>query len=440
MSGEAGYLERPGHAKEYEMTMDVSDDGDANVATGGVSPESEAKSIRNEAKGEETNPVLSIILPTKNEEEGIEESITKAKAAIDSVGLPGEIIVSDSSTDRTPQIAREMGVTVISPDKPGYGYAYRYAFDRARGDYIVIGDADNTYDFLELPKLLVPVRDGDADIVFGSRLSGTIEEGAMPWLHQHIGNPVLTAFVNVFYGAGISDAHSGFRVISRDALDKLDLQTDGMEFATEMVVDAGSKELNLEDVPITYHRRTGEATLNTFEDGWRHVKFMLLYAPGYLLSIPALLIALFGMYIVGLAMFDTRFIGSLFGSRIDLFFGVQMLLVGSVMTLAGTQIGTLGLFLASITVGDRYPKDTATQWMSERLDPDYGIYLGVVLTLVGGTSLLGAVISRNVGDPNSLSISVTQIVWLLVTIIGIQMLATGFYARTLLAREGVIET
>ncbi|KZN25028.1 hypothetical protein A4G99_00325 [Haladaptatus sp. R4] len=416
------------------MTTDVED----NSTSFGEEDIGEDSDERTESN--ETVPVLSVVLPTKNEEDGIAESIAQAREAIAESGLPGEIIVSDSSTDRTPQIAHEMGATVISPDKPGYGYAYRYAFDRARGEYIVIGDADNTYDFTELSNLLPHAVNGSADIVFGSRLSGTIEDGAMPWLHQHIGNPVLTKFVNTFYDAGISDSHSGFRVISRDALEQLELKTDGMEFATEMVVDAGSKGLKMKDVPITYHRRTGETTLNTFRDGWRHVKFMLLYAPGYLLSIPALIIALFGVVITGFSLSNTHFVGTVLGRSIDLFFGLQMLLVGSVLTVAGTQIGTLGIFLAATTVGDRFPKDTATQWMSQRLDPDYGIYSGLVLTLVGIGLLWNAVLGRNVGDPNSLAISEIQVVWLLVTIIGVQMLATGFYARTLLAREGVFET
>ena len=416
------------------MTTDV-EDNTTDFRGDGI-----AESVADGTEQDETSPVLSVVLPTKNEEGGIAESIAQAKQAIDEIGVPGEVIVSDSSTDRTPQIAREMGATVISPDKPGYGYAYRYAFDRARGEYIVIGDADTTYDFTELPKLLPYAVDGSTDIVFGSRLSGTIEDGAMPWLHQHVGNPVLTKFVNVFYDAGISDAHSGFRVISRDALDQLELKTDGMEFATEMVVDAGSKGLEMKDVPITYHRRTGEAKLNTFRDGWRHVQFMLLYAPGYLLSIPATIIALLGVGIVGFSLSDMHFIGDFLGMHIDLFFGLQMLLVGSVMTLAGTQVGTLGLFLAAITVGDRYPRDMATRWMNERLDPDYGIYSGAVITLVGAIALWSRAITRNVGDPNSLTISALEIVLLMVIIIGVQMLATGFYARTLLAREGVLET
>ncbi|WP_266079399.1 glycosyltransferase family 2 protein [Haladaptatus caseinilyticus] len=386
------------------------------------------------------DPMLSVVLPTKDEEGGIAESIEQARAAIQAVGLPGEIIVSDSSTDRTPEIARKMGATVVKPDKPGYGYAYRYAFEHARGEYIVIGDADNTYDFRELPELLPPVLDGSADIVLGSRLSGTIEDGAMPWLHKHVGNPILTKFVNVFYSAGISDAHSGFRVISRDALDRLDLKTDGMEFATEMVVDARSKGLTLEDVPITYHPRTGEAKLNTFHDGWRHVRFMLLYAPGYLFSIPAIIVALIGATFMGLSLFDTQFVGSILGTQFDLFFGLQMLLVGGVLTLAGIQVGTLGIFLAAITVGNRYPKDTVTRWMNEHLNPNYGIYIGSVFTLVGSIMMSSRMITRNVGDLNSLSISATEIVLFILVVVGVQMLATGFYARTLLAREGVLET
>jgi glycosyltransferase involved in cell wall biosynthesis len=171
-------------------------------------------------------------MPTLNEEEGIVECIDRIRTALDELQVYGEIIVSDSSTDRTPELARQHGAIVVEPDGKGYGYVYQYAFDRARGQYIAMGDADTTYDFTELPKLFYHVADGEADLALGSRLTGEIREGAMPPLHEYIGNPMLTRFLNTFYNTDISDAHSGLRVFSRDALEQLDLQTEGMEFAS----------------------------------------------------------------------------------------------------------------------------------------------------------------------------------------------------------------
>nr|WP_276411620.1 glycosyltransferase family 2 protein [Halomicroarcula sp. XH51] len=213
----------------------------------------------------DAEPEMSVVMPTLNEEEGIVECVRRIRTAIEALEIYTEIVVSDSSTDRTPTIARSLGARVVTPDQYGYGYAYRYAFDRTRGEYIVMGDADTTYDFESIPRLLEPVRNGDADICMGSRLKGTIEKGSMPTLHKHIGNPLLTKFLNSFYGAGVSDAHSGFRVFSREALETLDLRSNGMEFASEMIMEAGAKGLEIAEVPIVYHEREGEETLESFE-------------------------------------------------------------------------------------------------------------------------------------------------------------------------------
>jgi len=184
-------------------------------------------------------------MPTLNEEEGIRECIEWVETAVESLDIPTELIISDSSTDRTPEIAREMGAIVLSPDQPGYGYAYRYAFERTRGRYIVMGDADTTYDFKQIPRLLTHLQGEDADMVLGSRLEGEIKSGAMPALHQYIGNPALTTFLNIFYDAGVSDAHSGFRIFTRDAYETMELETTGMEFASEMIMEAGAKDLDI---------------------------------------------------------------------------------------------------------------------------------------------------------------------------------------------------
>ncbi|SFK65159.1 Glycosyltransferase involved in cell wall bisynthesis [Halogranum rubrum] len=221
------------------------------------------------------SPTLSVVLPTLNEAQGIATCITKVKRAIATLGVQAEIIVSDSSSDSTPRIATEMDAIVVTPDKPGYGSACRYGFERSRGDYLVMGDADTTYDFEEIPPLVDCVMSDNADIVLGSRFDGTILPGAMPPLHRYLGNPLLTKLLTCCYDLEVSDAHSGLRVLSRDAYQTLQLDSNGMEFASEMLMAAQAEGLRIEELPITYHERVGEATLESFSDGWRHLKYIV---------------------------------------------------------------------------------------------------------------------------------------------------------------------
>jgi glycosyltransferase involved in cell wall biosynthesis len=223
----------------------------------------------------EKRPTLSVVMPTLNEEAAIQECVLQIKNAIVALGVPSEILISDCSTDRTPELAREMGAIVTIPDERGYGYAYRHGFEFVRGEYVAIGDADTTYNFEELPKLIRRLEQANADLVIGNRLNGEIRTGAMPLLHRYVGNPLLTSLLNVSQDANIDDAHSGFRIIRREALDDLELTADGMEFASEMLIEARQSGLKIEEVPITYHQRKGEATLESFHDGWRHMKLIM---------------------------------------------------------------------------------------------------------------------------------------------------------------------
>jgi len=329
---------------------------------------------------DEATPVVSVVMPTMNEEEGIEECIDAIIKGASALGFPTEIVVSDSSSDRTPEIARERGARVVTPDEPGYGYAYRYAFARVRGEYVVMGDADTTYDFSELPRLFEPILAGEADMVMGSRLEGEILPGAMPALHQYVGNPLLTKFLNVFYGAGVSDAHSGFRVFRADLLDDLDLRTDGMEFASEMVMDASARGFTIAEVPITYHERKGEATLESFRDGWRHVRFMLMNAPGYLFSVPGALMVLAGALMMGLSAFGVKPGG--------VTFGIHTMIAGSLLVVVGYQTAILSLFSTIASDPIRVPTDPLTRWIQTNFKLEQGATFG--LTLFGAGAAYSA--------------------------------------------------
>lgn len=325
---------------------------------------------------DDIDPVISVVMPTLNEEEGVAECIQRTKAALRELEVPGEVILSDSSTDRTPEIGANLGARIVKPPEEGYGFAYQYGFEHARGVYIVMGDADTTYDFSTIPELLEPVRQGEADIVMGTRLDGEIKDGAMPALHQYIGNPLLTKFLNTFYDAGVSDAHSGFRVFHRDVLESLDLQTRGMEFASEMVMEAGARDLTIEERPIVYHERTGEATLESFRDGWRHIRFMLLNAPGYLFTIPGGLMALFGLGVLLAATSNLTF------GSVGL--GTHSAIAGSLFILVGYQVGNMGAFA---TVGSdpiQRPSDPLTQTLIDGLTLERLTMIGLGLFASGG--------------------------------------------------------
>lgn len=244
--------------------------------------------------GDASQPYLSVILPTLDEETTIGICIQNIRKVFDEMGVSGEIIVSDSSTDRTPDIARELGAVVVHPSHRGYGFAYLEAFTHVRGTYIVMGDADNTYDFFELP-LLVRALDLGADLVVGSRFAGELKKGAMTPLHQYIGNPLLTWLLNAVFHTGFSDAHSGFRAIRAEALKKLDLQSWGMELASEMLIKASREGLTITEVPITYYPRKTPSKLSSFSDGWRHIRFILLLKPIPFLTIPGIFFAFFGL-------------------------------------------------------------------------------------------------------------------------------------------------
>lgn len=321
-------------------------------------------------------PHLSIVMPTLNEETGIRTCINWIKTAIEELQLPAEIIISDSSTDRTPEIAREMGAIVVEPDEPGYGYAYRYAFERTRGAYIAMGDADATYDFTQIPRLLDHLEETRADMVMGSRLNGEIKDGAMPALHQYIGNPALTRFLNTFYDAGVSDAHSGFRIFTREAYESMDWETTGMEFASEMIMEAGAQNLDIVEVPIVYHEREGEETLESFRDGWRHVRFMLVNAPGYLFSVPGLLLTIFGVAVMILAHTDAA-LG-------EVTLGVNSMIAGSLATIVGTQIGSLGVFATVASDPIQQPDDPLTTGITTYATLERGATAGVIVFAAGG--------------------------------------------------------
>jgi len=368
-------------------------------------------------------PALSIVLPTLNEEKGIRICIDQIKHAIEALQVSAEIVVSDSSSDRTPAIAKTMGAIVVEPSERGYGHAYKHGFRAARGEYIVMGDADTTYDFKELPQLMEVAR--DSDLVLGSRFKGDIRPGSMPKLHKYVGNPLLTRFLNVFYGADVSDAHSGFRVISRDVLEELSLQSNGMEFASEMVMEANERGFDIVEVPITYHERKGEETLDSFRDGWRHVRFMLVNAPDHLFFGPGLLAIL-----CGTATMFTSILDAVVGG---VAFGVHTMVGGSLLTTIGCQVLFFGLFSSLAADPIREPDTELTDWVRQNFHLEHGISIGLSLVAVGGLGLGYLLMTGLSADSIGLPSPVWSILTSTTVMLGVLTIFSSFFMSILAA-------
>ncbi|MBA4394677.1 MAG: hypothetical protein C0407_14090, partial [Desulfobacca sp.] len=283
--------------------------------------------------------LVSVVMPCLNEEETIGPCIQKAWEGIKCLNLPGEVVVADNgSTDRSVEIAESFGARVVHQPIKGYGSAYQKGIDEAKGEYIVMGDSDLSYDFLEIPRFVTPLLDG-FDLVMGTRLKGQISPGAMPWLHRWIGNPILSGFLNLLFRTGISDAHCGMRAFTKKAWERMGLRSRGMEFASEMVIQAGKKKLKITEIPITLYPdgRTGRPHLKSFQDGWRHLRLMLLLSPSALFVIPGLILLLIGLILLIIPSFGIVYF---YGIGLD----VHTMVLGSLLAIQGFGIFTLGIF------------------------------------------------------------------------------------------------
>jgi glycosyltransferase involved in cell wall biosynthesis len=300
---------------------------------------------------------VSVVIPCLNEAENIERCVELAYAVLDEHELPGEVIVVDNgSDDGSGALARAAGATVIYEPRRGYGSAYLAGFNAARGDYIVMIDADLTYDFHDIPRFVEELDDG-AELVMGNRMEG-IQPGAMPWLNRYIGNPVLSGFLNVLFRTHIRDVHCGMRAFRRDVLPQLDLHSTGMEFASEMVIRASKERLDIREFPIELHQRGGSSKLSPFRDGWRHLRLILIYCPTFLFLVPgALMVALGGL--ITMTVFAHI---SVFGRP----WFVHALIAGSLLVIVGIQVIGLGLCGRSVATCSRSSTSTRREWSSPR--------------------------------------------------------------------------
>jgi glycosyltransferase involved in cell wall biosynthesis len=326
-----------------------------------------------------------VIIPCLNEEEAVGSVVDRAFEGIRRSGRVGEVIVVDNgSTDASAKVAAARGAVVVSERRRGYGNAYLAGLEAARGAYLVMGDADDTYPLAELPQFVDRLEDGD-DLVIGSRFKGTIHGDAMPFLNRFVGNPALTGMLNVLFGVKVSDAHCGMRALRHEALPVLDLHSTGMEFASEMVFKAYRRGLTVSEVPIDYYPRVGESKLNRFGDAWRHVRFMLLYSPSWLYLLPGtvlLLLGLAGMILLAAGPID------ILGRT----WQIHTMLGFVAMTLIGAQVVQLGVFArtyARVRIGER---DPLLERIGRHLRLEHGLIVGSALVLVSVIGLVAVAV------------------------------------------------
>ena len=321
-------------------------------------------------------PEISVVIPCLNEEEAVGKVVDSSLEGIRRSCRTGEVIVVDNaSTDRSAEVAAEHGATVVREERPGYGSAYLAGLAVAQGDFIVMGDADETYPMQDLGPFVDRLEEGD-DLVMGSRFEGTIHGEAMPWLNRHVGNPILTGLLNVLFGVKISDAHCGMRAVRKDALPTLDLHSTGMEFASEMVFKAFRRKLRVSEIPIDYYPRVGESKLNRFGDAWRHVKFMLLYSPSWLFFVPGLvLLAVGSIGALALAAGPVEVLGRTWQIHTLFLFMFAILL--------GTQVVQLGIFARAFAAAHLGETDRLVGWARGRLSLEHGLVLGGLILLAG---------------------------------------------------------
>ena len=377
---------------------------------------------------------LSIVMPCLNEAETLEVCISKAQASLDALGVAGEIIIADNgSTDGSQMIAAEMGARVVSVATKGYGSAIRGGVAAALGKYIIMGDADDSYDFADIEPFLAKLRAG-YDLVMGNRFKGGIESNAMPLLHRYLGNPVLTTTGQLLFRSPCSDSHCGLRGFRKAAIERLDLRTTGMEFASEMVVKATLYDLKIVEVPTKLARdgRTRDPHLRSWRDGWRHLRFMLLYSPRWLFLYPGLLLMLLGTLVGGWLLAGPKHLGGIT-------FDVDTLLYSAMAIVIGFQMVVFAVFTKVFaTTQGLLPDDPRLSKLFRYVSLETGLAVGSLLFVAGFAMSIYAVTSwraRLYGplDPSQILRVVIPAVTLIM--LGLQTVLSSFFLSILVLKR-----
>ncbi len=327
-------------------------------------------------------PLVTAVMPCLNEERTLARCIQKAQACFRSLGIEGEVVVADNgSVDSSVEIARQLGARVVHESVKGYGAALMAGINAAEGEIIVMADADDSYDWLGMGAFIAKIQEG-YDLVMGNRFEGRIDPGAMPLMNRYVGNPILSTLARVIHRAPVGDFHCGMRGFTRQAFARMQLRTPGMEFATEMVVNAVRAGLRIAEVPARLQRdgRDRPPHLRPFRDGWRHLRFIFTYAPNYLYLAPGGL-----MMILGIALVAALARGPILVS--GHYVGIHFLALGCLLTLTGFNVIHLGI-LAKVIAASRppYVDSRIQRWALKEFTLEGGVVVGLVLIGVGFTT------------------------------------------------------
>jgi len=385
-----------------------------------------------------TNPIeLSVVMPCLNEAETLGTCIQSAQRAMSESGIAGEIIVADNgSTDGSREIATALGVRVVPVAERGYGAAIMGGIAAARGTYVIMGDADDSYDFGEIPRFVHKLREG-FDVVQGCRLEsggGTVMPGAMPFLHRWWGNPMFSWMAQRWFHAPIHDIHCGMRGFRRDSWHRLEQRCTGMEFASEMIVKAALQGQKIAEVPVVLSpdgRTLRGPHLRTFRDGWRHLRFFLMFSPRWLFLVPGIVLMCLGA--IGYAVAMPSLVIAGFG------FDVHTLLFASLAIIAGYQAVVFAVFTKVFAISDGLlPVDTRLRTLSRYITLERGLGAGVIAALIGGALLLGAVLQWRAVNFGALDVRYTMrwaIPGMMFAVVGLQTVFASFFLSILAMRR-----
>ncbi|HEV2705658.1 MAG TPA: glycosyltransferase family 2 protein [Pyrinomonadaceae bacterium] len=335
--------------------------------------------VRDGAAGEASEIEVSVVMPCLNEAETVGVCIEKARRALAELGVVGEVVVADNgSTDGSQEIAQRMGARVVRVEARGYGSALMGGIAAARGRYVIMGDADDSYDFSALAPFIEKLREGYG-LVMGNRFKGGIEKGAMPPLHKYLGNPVLTGVGRLLFRSSCGDFHCGLRGFSKEAIERLDLRTTGMEFASEMVVKATLHDIGVTEVPtrLAPDGRSRAPHLRRWRDGWRHLRFLLLYSPRWLFLYPGALLMLAGLATGAWLLPGPRTVGS---ATLD----IHTLLYAAIAVVVGFQAINFAVFTKIFAISEGLlPEDPRLNRVFRYVNLEAGLVVGAVLLLAG---------------------------------------------------------
>jgi hypothetical protein len=376
-------------------------------------------------------PVASVVIPCLNEEKTLPACIAAARRGIEAAGIPGEVIVVDNgSTDRSVAVAQAAGARVVHCERRGYGNALRAGFAAARGRFILMGDADESYDLAELPRFWKEIEAG-YELVMGTRLKGRIEPGAMPPLHRYFGNPLLSWLARVMFRLPVSDVYCGLRAFTKEAVALMDLRTGGMELAPEIVIKANAAGLRTSEIPITLHRdaRGRPPHLRSFRDGWRGLRYMLMVAPNWLYFLPGVLSLGCGALLIGVLVPGPLPIG-----RITL--DVHTMLLGMALALLGVYLVLLGCFVKSFTYSERLGATHADGFAAalRRVKLEHGLVAGAALVaigLAGDARLLARWVAEGAGRLDSQATLRPAILFTTLAVTGLQVFFGAFFLSML---------